>query len=402
MYLKGDPLYAFGHGLSYTTFDYSNLAVTLTPPGPARVAEVSVTVKNAGARIGDEVVQVYARAPDGEIVRAAEQLCGFQRIALQPGESKRVTIQVPINKLAYWDQSMRGFVVQPRHVHDPRWQFISGHSSVGKIRNADGPVRIRMVAVNVSHSRSLYRSGELVLATILITLVLVQSAPGGPPSVTAMRKTVVSVDGGKFKINGQFTYRGRVFDGIPIEGLLMNSRMVQATFDDDNPATRDRWNYPDGPWDADRNTSEFIAALPEFKEKGLLAVTVNLQGGSPEGYSAQQPWINSAFAPDGSLKPRYAARMQRVIDAADDLGMVVILGFFYYGQENKMEDTAAVLRACDAATDWVIDQRYTNVIIEIANEIDAQFKHAVCGRDRAGELIDRVQKRTAGKGKQSC
>jgi hypothetical protein len=106
----------------------------------------------------------------------------------------------------------------------------------------------------------------------------------------------------------------------------MNSRMVQGIFDDLNPETRAKWAYPDtGRWDADRNTREFIAAMPEWRRHGLLAFTLNLQGGSPEGYSAKQPWRNSAINADGSLRPDYLARTARILDRATELGMVVIL-----------------------------------------------------------------------------
>ncbi len=81
----------------------------------------------------------------------------------------------------------------------------------------------------------------------------------------------------------------------------MNSRMIQATFDDENPETRQRWAYPDtGKWDAERNVQEFLAMLPVYKEHGLLAVTVNFQGGSPEGYSKDQPWSNTGLDANGT------------------------------------------------------------------------------------------------------
>ena len=93
--------------------------------------------------------------------------------------------------------------------------------------------------------------------------------------------------------------------------------MVQATFDDLNPDTRPRWAYPDtGRWDAERNVQELIAALPEYRRHGLLAITVNFQGGSPEGYSREQPWENSAFGSDGALRADYADRMRQAIQAA--------------------------------------------------------------------------------------
>jgi hypothetical protein len=117
-------------------------------------------------------------------------------------------------------------------------------------------------------------------------------------------RTQVEIDGERFIVNGEPTYKGRTFRGHQIEGLLLNSRMVQATFDDENPETRERWAYPDtGEWDPERNVKEFLDALPVYRSHGLLGVTVNLQGGNPTGYGWPQPWENTAFAPDGELKP---------------------------------------------------------------------------------------------------
>jgi hypothetical protein len=131
----------------------------------------------------------------------------------------------------------------------------------------------------------------------------------------------------------------------------MNARMVQATFDDLNAATRARWAYPDtGEWDPDRNVREFIGMLPIYRQHGLLAVTVNWQGGSPEGYSREQPWENSAFTPDGALRSEYAERMRQVIQAADACGMVVIVGYFYQGQDERLRDEAAATLRCGRPT----------------------------------------------------
>lgn len=209
-------------------------------------------------------------------------------------------------------------------------------------------------------------------------------------------RTTVTISGEKFLINGQPTYAGRTWAGVSIEGMLMNSRMVQGTFDDLNPETRARWNYPDGrPWDADRNTREFIAAMPEWKRHGLLAFTLNLQGGSPEGYSQHQPWHNSALAADGSLRPDFMARTARILDRADELGMVVILGIFYFGQDERVQDEAAVIRAVDATVDWVLQRGDRHVLIEVNNECDVKkYDHEILKPARVHELIERVRART--------
>ena len=117
------------------------------------------------------------------------------------------------------------------------------------------------------------------MRSFLTALLLVQSAGAGSAS-EPRRVTTVSVDGTKFLINGQPTYRGRTWNGRPIEGLLFNSRMVQAIFDDRNPVTVGRWAYPDtGKWDPDRNTSEFLAEMPGWRKHGLLAVMEERRSG---------------------------------------------------------------------------------------------------------------------------
>ena len=223
-----------------------------------------------------------------------------------------------------------------------------------------------------------------------------------------MGRTVVAIEGDRFLVDGALTY-----PGTRVEGRLMNSRMVQATFDDLNPETRSRWDGPDGVWDAEANTDRFIAMLDTYRDHGLLAVTVNLQGGSPEGYSENQPWENNAFATDGALRPAFAARMARVLDACDARGMVVILGLFYFGQDERLDDEAAVVRATDGVTDWLLERGDRHVLVEIANEADLDFRygaeraaegrpktwyeHEVLRVERGDELIRRVQERSAGR-----
>ena len=204
--------------------------------------------------------------------------------------------------------------------------------------------------------------------------------------------TVVSIVGDEFHLNSKPTYAGRVWRGHRIQGLLLKARLVQGIFDDRNTNTVARWAYPDtGKWDADRNTREFVAAMPEWRRHGLLAFTLNLQGGSPTGYSQQQPWHNSAFEADGSLRADYLARLERILDKADELGMVVILGYFYFGQDERLRDETAVLRATDNATRWLLDHGWRNVLVEVNNECNVRYDHAILRPDRVHELIGRVK-----------
>jgi hypothetical protein len=225
-----------------------------------------------------------------------------------------------------------------------------------------------------------------------VLVVVVALFPAFSLAAPKAHRTVVAIKGDGFLINGRPTYEGRSWKGHNVEGLLFNSRMVQGIFDDANPETVSRWAYGDThKWDADRNANEFIAAMPEWRHHGLLAFTINLQGGSPEGYSKGQPWLNSAFTDDGALKPAYMARLERILNRADELGMVAIVGYFYAAQAAHLTDEAAVVRATDNATAFLLHGGWRNVMVEIDNECDIGFKHAILGPEHVAELIKRVQ-----------
>jgi hypothetical protein len=233
-----------------------------------------------------------------------------------------------------------------------------------------------------------FRAASLLVFTLAV-LPAVATAADKP------RKTEVSIAGDAFHVNGKPTYEGRKWKGHKIEGLLFNSRMVQATFDDLNPKSVDQWAYADtGKWDSERNTREFIAALPEYRRHGLLGVTLNLQGGSPQGYSQDQPWHNSALREDGTLRDDYLARLEKILDRLDELGMVAILGVYYFGQDERMKDEAAVIAGVDATVDWVLARGYRNVLIEINNECNIKYDHKILQPRRVHELIERAKSKT--------
>ena len=203
-------------------------------------------------------------------------------------------------------------------------------------------------------------------------------------------RTVVSIDGDAFRINGAYTYPRRTWRGRRIEGLLLNARMVQGVFDDLNPQTRNDWAYPDtGVWDADRNTRDFVAAMPSWRDTGLLAVSVNLQGGN--AHNDDEVWLNTAFAPDGALYPAYFDRLRSIIEEADRLGMAVILGLFYFRHDEALEDVAAVEAAVDNTIGWLHDLGARNVLIEINNECDLDYDHENLTCEGVVDLIDRVR-----------
>lgn len=106
------PLFPFGFGLSYTTFEYENLKVTPAEIGPAQTARVSVDVTNTGDRGGDEVVQMYIRDVVGSVTRPVKELKGFERIHLERGETKTVEFQITPEKLQFYNEDMER-VVEP-------------------------------------------------------------------------------------------------------------------------------------------------------------------------------------------------------------------------------------------------------------------------------------------------
>jgi len=123
-YFNGKPLYAFGYGLSYTTFKFSDPRLdskTIAPDGTMRV---SFTVKNTGARDGDEVAQVYFRHVDPAVAQPKQALCGFVRVHLAKGGKAAITLNIPAERFRYWDTTTKQYVVEPG-----KYQLLIGGAS---------------------------------------------------------------------------------------------------------------------------------------------------------------------------------------------------------------------------------------------------------------------------------
>jgi beta-glucosidase len=106
------PLFPFGYGLSYTKFEITNLRLSAQRiPSNGKVT-VSVDVRNTGKRAGDEVVQLYIRDVAASVTRPVKELKGFQRVTLQPGETRRIEFLLSAEQLGFWNRQMR-FVVEP-------------------------------------------------------------------------------------------------------------------------------------------------------------------------------------------------------------------------------------------------------------------------------------------------
>jgi beta-glucosidase len=236
-YFEGEPLYPFGHGLSYTSFSYTNASVSpdeLEDRDPASL-RFRVDVTNTGERVGSEVVQLYARAPAGLLDRPRLRLCGFARVQLLPGESRAVHIEVSASRLAFWDVRRRKLALDPGE-----HELLAGASS-GDIRCG---VKVR-VSAPLPRPRSL--SGEGIAAADFDdyeSIVLVDETPlagtaitpaGGAAGWALYRDVELGAGGGSPRelrakvacLNG--SARLEVRAGSPREGRLVAATDLAAT-----------------------------------------------------------------------------------------------------------------------------------------------------------------------------
>jgi beta-glucosidase len=115
-YFAGKPLYSFGHGLSYTTFRYSNARMSATSLAAGGTITVRADVTNTGKRAGDEVVQLYVRHLGSKVPRPNRDLRGYTRVTLAPGETRTVTFPLAASSLAYWDAAAHRWTVESEPV----------------------------------------------------------------------------------------------------------------------------------------------------------------------------------------------------------------------------------------------------------------------------------------------
>jgi hypothetical protein len=175
--------------------------------------------------------------------------------------------------------------------------------------------------------------------------------------------------------NWQKTYSGPAYRR-EAQGKLMNIRLANALF-------LDEW-MRERPFDPEFNTDAVIQALDFYKNHGVLMINVSLQG-AQAGYDKSVNGIDrenayrlgpgrgayvSAFRPDGSLKPDWLARLERLLHAADQRGMFVNLMYFFHGQSGQFQSTDAIHDAAINITDWLIAHDFRNVIVDVANEYD--------------------------------
>lgn len=211
-------------------------------------------------------------------------------------------------------------------------------------------------------------------------------------------KTKLSIQGDRFFLNGRLTYSELPGCPVSYQGLLLNARLIQGVFDDS--MAPERFNRFNRIFDAEQNTDALIAALPAWYACGLRAFTVGFQGGGPCFTLDNGTIGNNPYSPDGmEIDPAYLARMKRIIEAADQLGMVVIVSLLYGSQCRFFEDDGAVRRAVQTACGWLRGLSPSNVILEVANEFDfAAFDGHPLIQDAGSmaELLDMARRASGG------
>jgi len=131
------PAFPFGFGLSYTSFRYSNLTLDRDQLVSSETLKLSVEVSNIGEHEGEEVVQLYVSAVGSAVSRAPKELKAFSKISIPSGEMRKVTFEVPVSQLAYYDENQEGFVVEPIEYE----VFVGAHSLDPKALKARFTIR---------------------------------------------------------------------------------------------------------------------------------------------------------------------------------------------------------------------------------------------------------------------
>jgi beta-glucosidase len=112
-YFSGRPLFAFGHGLSYTKFGYRGVKLDKTKVGPNGTLKLTFDLVNTGSRDGDEVTQVYFRHRKSALPQPRLALCGFERIYVPKGQTRKVTLEISVERFRYWDTARKQYTVEP-------------------------------------------------------------------------------------------------------------------------------------------------------------------------------------------------------------------------------------------------------------------------------------------------
>jgi beta-glucosidase len=246
LYYRGTPLYPFGHGLSYTTFDYSTLDISHLSAAPGDTVTVTVWVTNTGRRTGSEVVQLYTHQQLSRVKQPLRQLRGFEKVTLRPGESRLVSFDLAVDELRFWDITSDRFVVETA-----RHKIMVGRSSSDIRLTGTLPVRGTRIGPRraLSHPLSAidhdeYSGISVVAAPDSVRGEAVRAAEDGAwccmsgIDLTGVGAVDVEGDGPAVTLRLDDPYAGPPFpDDSPVDGvhdlyLVMDagSRVTSLTF----------------------------------------------------------------------------------------------------------------------------------------------------------------------------
>ncbi len=180
--------------------------------------------------------------------------------------------------------------------------------------------------------------------------------------------TTLGVRGETFLVNDRPVYSDIPGNRPRVHGLLMNARFIQGIFDD--RTGRGRYaRFGVDVFDPAEHTEALIRALPDWHAWGLRAFTVGLQGGMPVFTIGNETIDNNPYSEDGrKFDAAYRGRLERLIAAADDVGMIVIVSLLYQGQAPRMAGERVIRNAVTCACRFLRELGRANVIVEVANE----------------------------------
>jgi beta-glucosidase len=220
LYYRGTPLYPFGHGLSYTTFDYSTLDISHASAAPGDTVTVTVWVTNTGKRTGSEVVQLYTHQQLSRVKQPLRQLRGFEKVTLRPGESRLVSFELAVDDLRFWDITSDRFVVETA-----RHKIMVGRSSSDIRLTGTLPVRGTRIGPRRALARPLaavdhdeYSGVALVAAPDAVRGEAVRALEDGAwcclsgVDLTGVREVDVQGDGPPVTLKLDDPYAGPSFD----------------------------------------------------------------------------------------------------------------------------------------------------------------------------------------------
>jgi hypothetical protein len=260
-----------------------------------------------------------------------------------------------------------------------------------------------------SHFTRYTKRHALVCSMILALLVVVSlfAIPASAIEIATGSMLGPRYKSDRFYVRGsqgstwQLTYSGPAYRR-QARGKLMLLRLAQSLFDDES--------LEGHRFDPDLNTQQVIDALDFYKQHGVLAISVGLQGDSPRdnerinsvsGGESGKPGGKkgasvSAFRSDGSLKPGWLNRLERLLTAANERGMMVCLVYFHPGQDEIFESPNVIPTAAKNITDWLIEKNFRNVVINVADEWDLDGRswgHARFIPDNIDRFVELIRER---------